>query len=216
MSEGSLNIVQVLIKIQMILFDIRHHRHGGVHMMKACLKLTSLRQKGAALTDAGAAADRVQLTADMHRWVEAALHQHLREHGGRCGFAMGAADVDGVAIALHQLTQQLGTLHAGQAKPLHFHPFGIIRQDSGGIDHQISAMDVFGLLSDMDLDAHVAQLRQRVAVCAVGAGNAVALFGQHFRQSGHAGAADADHMNMLALKVPNAGRIHAQTSLFVT
>ena len=42
LAEGLLNIINILIKIQMIFLDIRHHRHRGPQVQKAGVELAGL------------------------------------------------------------------------------------------------------------------------------------------------------------------------------
>ena len=126
---------------------------------------------------------------------------------------MGAADADGLLVALHQLAQEVRALHGRDAQAGALHALGVVLGDGGGVDHQIRAVDVLGLLAHHALNALLPQRSQQVAVGAVGAGDGVALFQQHFGKARHAGAADADHVDALAFIIADMRYVHHEHSL---
>ena len=136
--------------------------------------------------------------------VHAALHEHLGEHGGGGGLAVRAAYADGGVKPLHQLAQQRGPLDGRQAQALQLHALGVVGQNGHGIDHQVRAVHVFGAVADGDGNVQVVpQMPGRIGFQIVRPGNDVALFLEHLRQPAHAGPADADHVDALALIVPD-------------
>ena len=209
LAEGLLNIVNILIKIQMIFLDIRHHRHRGPQVQEAGVELAGLSQKSMAFADAGAAADEVQIAPDMNGGILAALHQHLTEHGRGGGLAVGSAHADSGFIAFHQLAQQRGPFDGGNAKPLRFHPLRVVGQDGHGIDHQIGPVNVFRPVANGHGNVQfLPQVPGSVGFQIVRAGQPVSLFQQHLGQAAHAGAADADHVDMLSLIIPDMRCAH--------
>ena len=208
-AEGFLNVVDIAVEIQMIRVDVEHHGHRGTHVQEAGVELACFGQEGAALADARTAADEIQIAADVDGGVHLTLHENLGKHGGGGGFAVRAAHADGRFEAFHQLAQQRCTLDIGQAKPLNFHALGVVRQDGHGIHHQIRAVDVLRLVADGDRDAQIiAQVASGIGFQIIRTGNDVALLLQHLRQAAHAAAADADHVDVLALIITNMGYGH--------
>ena len=208
-AEGLLNIVDVLIEIQMIFLNICDHRHRRPQVEETGVELTGLGQKSMAFADAGASADKVQIAADMNGRILAALHQHLTEHGRGGGLAVGSAHADSGFIAFHQLAQQRGPFDGGNAKPLRFHPLRVVGQDGHGIDHQIGPMNVFRPVANGHGNMQfLPQVPGSVGFQIVRAGQPVSLFQQHLGQAAHAGAADADHVDMLSLIIPDMRCAH--------
>ena len=89
----------------------------------------------------------------MHGRVKARVEQHFGNHGRRGRLAVRAADVDGVAIALHQLTQQRCALHLGNAQLGGAGAFGVIRRDGGRVDDDIRAVHILGTLTDENVNS---------------------------------------------------------------
>jgi len=209
LAEGFLNMIDIAVKIQMIRVDVQHHRDRGTHVQEAGIELAGLGQEHAALADTGAAADEIKIAADVDGGIHFTLHQHLRKHGGGGGLAMRAAHADGGIEALHQLTQQRCTLDIGQSEAGNLKPLRIIRQDGYRIHHQIRTVNVFREMADGDGNMQIIpQMLCGIRFQPVRAGDDIALLLKHLRQAAHAAAADADHMDMLALIIANMGYGH--------
>ena len=84
--------------------------------------------------------------------------------------------------------------------------FGLIGYPLG---HSASAVYFTEKFSAEAIDAGA----QEIAVGAVGAGDLIALLQQHLGQAGHAGAADADHVDTLAFIIANMRYVHDEHSL---
>ena len=147
-AEGLRNVVDVLIKVQMIRFDVEHDGDGRTQMQKAGVEFTRFGEECVAAADTRAAADRVQLPADVNGRIEPRLHRKLGEHGGRRRLAVRAAYADRSGIALHKLPQQRRALHAGYAKPVQCQTFGVVRGDRRRIDDEIRAFYVLRPVAD--------------------------------------------------------------------
>ena len=208
LAEGCFDFVNILVTIQVICIDVEHNGDVRLHFQEGTTEFAGFGQKCAAAADPRRAADGVELTADMDRGIQAALHQHLGQHGGGAGFAMGAADTNGLLIAFHQLAQQHAALDGRDTQPVRLHPFWIIAGSGAGINHQIGAMHLLRCMADIHLYAGCAHVADQIALGTVRAGHLVSLGNQHLRQTGHAGAADADHVDAFADIITDMGLLH--------
>lgn len=128
----------------------------------------------------------------MHGGIKPGIDHDFGDHGSGGGFAVRAADVDGMAIALHELPQQRCALHLGDAQLLGAHAFGVVLRDGGGIDDEIRAIHIFRALADEHVNA---RLLQRVGSYRSRAESEPvtrnAELEQHAGQTAHRAAADA-------------------------
>ena len=149
-----------------------------------------------AFTGSSATADRGELSAD-HTGRILSGHQHdLGQHRGRGGFAMGAADTERVGIMRGDLAENHAPLDRRNAAFPCGDEFGIVRHDGRRIDDQISAFDVFRLLSEGDRDAHRPYPRKGIGFVVVRAGDVVAFFVKNLRHRIHSAAADPDKVKV--------------------
>ena len=197
------DVVQVLVEIEVILLDVGDDRDGGVELQEARVELACLHDERLMAAHARAAADVIELAADVHRGIEPGVQKRLRDHRGGGRLAVRAADVDGVRVALHQLAQQRGALHLRDAQARGFGALGVLRADGGGVDDQVRAVNVFGAVTDVHGDALVLEHLCRIGSGGVGAGDGDAGLLQHAGQAAHGAAADADHVRALAFVIPD-------------
>ena len=73
--------------------------------------------------------------------------------------------------------------------------FGIVALDRRRNDDDFGVADIFGVMTDMDDRAFLAQAQHIGVFGGVGALHGVAEIEQHLGDAGHADAADADEMN---------------------
>ena len=106
----------------------------------------------------------------------AALHEHLGKHGGGGGLSVCAAHADGGVKPLHQLAQQRSPLNGRQAQALQLHALGVVGQNGHGVNHQIRAVHVFGMVADGDGNVQVVpQVAGGVGFQIVRPGNDISL-----------------------------------------
>ena len=188
------DVVDVLIEIEVILLDVGDDGDGRVELEEARVELAGLHDEGIVPADAGAAADIIELAADVNGRVKAGIQHRLGDHRGGGGFAVRAADVDGVAIALHELPQQRGALHLRNPQFLGAHALGVALRDGGGIDDDIRAVHVLCALADEDMDARLLERVGRIGTGGIGTRHAHTELDQHSGQTAHRAAADADQV----------------------
>lgn len=155
LAEGLFNMVDVAVEIEVVGVNVEHDGHRGAQVEEAGVELARLGHKHAAPSDVRAAADKVQRASNMDGGVHAALHEHLGEHGGGGGLSVRAAHADGGVKPLHQLAQQRRPLNGRQAQALQLHALGVVGQNGHGVNHQIRAVHVFGMVADGDGNVQV-------------------------------------------------------------
>lgn len=125
---------------------------------------------------------------------------------------MRAAYADGRLKTLHQLSKQGCAFDVGQAEPSNLYALRIVGENGNGVNHQIGSVDILGFVTDGDRNAKVvSQMTCGIGFQIVGAGYDVTFFLEHLGQTAHAGAADADHMDMLSGIIPDMGGCHGFT-----
>ena len=197
----------------MVGIDVQHHGQGGMQLQKAAAELTGLCQESVALAHTGAAADGIQHAADVNAGIQPTFHQDLTEHGRGGGLSVGAAHAYRMGIPFHQLPQKKGTLQGGNAKFGALLPFWVVLRNGSGIGYQVCPMNVLCPVTDHYLNAFAPEVAQQIAVGSVRPGDLITFLQQHFCQAGHAGAADADHMDAFADIVTYMRNLHERFTL---
>ena len=90
------------------------------------------------------------------RGIQSRRLQNQSDHGRRRRFAVRAADRDRPFQA-HQFRQHFGAAHYGYATQAGFFDFDVFGIDGGGNDDDARMFNVFGGVSDDDVDALRAQ-----------------------------------------------------------
>ena len=192
--EGVRDVVNVLVEVEVILFDVGHDGNRRVELKETRVEFARFHNECVMSADAGASADIIELSADVNGRVKARVEQHFGNHGRRCRLAVRAADVDGVAIALHQLTQQCCAFHLGNAQLGGAGAFGVIRRDGGGIDDNVRAVHILGTLTDVNMNARLLQRVGHIGTGGIRTGHANTELDEHAGKPAHGAAADADHV----------------------
>ena len=109
---------------------------------------------------------------------------------------MRAGDGDALLQA-HQLGQQHGARHHGNAARARGQHFGVVGLDGGAGDHGLRAVDVRSLVADEDAQAEFCQPQRDRAGGDVRTRDAIAQVVQDLGDGAHARAADADEVDVL-------------------
>ena len=184
--------------VEVLGVDGGHHRDGRRELEERAVGLVGLRDEELALAEPRVGAEAVDAPAHHHGGVEAARAQHRRHHRGGRGLAVGARDRDAV-LEPHQLGEHLGARDdrdAALARRVDLH---VVARHRGGVDDDVRALHVGGLVAGEDLGAQPLEPLHRVAAPQVGAGDAVAEVEQHLGDAAHADAADAHEVDVLVL-----------------
>ncbi len=194
--EGALELAEVVpIGFHVVGVDVGHHRHHRHQVQERCIGLVGLDHDVVAAAELGVRARAVQAPADDESGVQPALGQHAGHQAGGRRLAVRAGDRDALLQA-HQLGQHHRARHDGNHALAGGEHLGVVGLHCRGRDHRVGADDVAVRVAHVGLDAQRLQAAQRRAVVQVRAGDLVALVAQHLGDAGHAGAADADEMNV--------------------
>ena len=139
--------------IQVIFIDIGDDGDGGLEAQKTLAEFAGFADESVALSAARAAADEIQLAADVDGRVCACGHKRLGHHGSGGGLSMGAADAHREIVAGHQFADQLAALDLRDAEFRCFGALHVLRGNCAGEYDQISAVYVFGKVADVDFNA---------------------------------------------------------------
>ena len=192
--ESLANLVEGAVVVEMLGIDVGDDRDVGRQLQERAVALVGLDHHPLARAHAGIGAVGVDDAAIDHGRVEPAGVEQRRDHRGRRGLAMRAADGDRLAEA-HQFGQHLGAPHDRQQLFARRLEFRIGFLDRGRDDDHFGVAEIFGAVADEALDALVAQPLHIGAVGLVGALHAIAEIVQHLGDAAHADAADADEMH---------------------
>ena len=161
--------------------------------------LVGLGDEGLAGALVGVRARAVELAADGKGRVEARGLQRGDGHGGRGGLAMGAGE-EHLVVAHHELGEEVGAADDGDAV---FTRTGELRvvlrdgrergDDDGG--QRACEGEVLRGMADRDMCTDGAQDLHGRGVLHVGAGDDAAALDENAGEAGHAGAADAHHVD---------------------
>ena len=195
----------------MILVDIEDHRNGGIEMPEAAAVFAGLGDECVAAAHARAAADRVQLAADVNARILARLDEDLRDHRRGGGLAVRAGDADCLIKRAHQPTQQHSALDLRNTQRLRLGALGIALRYGDRIDHQIRAVNVFGVVADINFYAQFFERFGLVGGVAIRAGHGAAPLQHEPRQPAHGAAADPDKVQMFSAHFSRHGKIILST-----
>ena len=129
-----------------------------------------------------------------HGRIEAAGVEQRRNERGRRRLAMRAGDGDALLEA-HQLGQHFGAAHDRQTFFARHDKFGIVALDRGRDDDDRGVAEIFRVMSDADRRALFDETLDVGVFGGVRSLHLVAEIEQHFGDSRHADAADADEVN---------------------
>ena len=196
--EGTADMRQVFEIIQMVAFYIQNNADFRIELQEAVEIFAGFCYEERRMADLQIAADCGQDAADCDGRICFCCQQDLGNHGC-CGcFAMCTGYSDGVCVFAHDLTQQMGSVHQGDAFFICGFQFGIVGTDRCCVNHQIYIVcDIFCSVAIVDMDAQAFQMFCHRTFLDICAGYSAATVNQDLCQTGHADAADTDEINML-------------------
>ncbi len=198
LTEGVLDVLQVLEEVQMVGVDIQNDSDGGGEVQEGVAVFAGLHDDGVAMAHPMARIQQVQVAANHNRGVDASLHGNMGHHRGSGGFAVGAGEADGVFIGGHNVAPGLRALKHRNILGGGSNDFGVFVVDCGGADDAVGPIDILGLVTNGNGDARLFQMIGGFALMHIGAGNLDAHAVEHHAQGAHRHAADADQVHMLA------------------
>ncbi len=96
----------------------------------------------------------------------------------------------------HQLRQHLGAADNRNTRLMRRHDLGVIRRDSARHHHHARVEHVFRAMVEINGGAQRRQLLRDSVRRQIGPADLVAFIRQHFRNTAHTGAADANEVNV--------------------
>ena len=180
--------------IEMLGIDIGDDRDVGRQFQEGAVALVGLDHHPVALPAPRVGAVGVDDAAVDDRRIEPGGVEQSRDQRGRRRLAVGAGDGDALLQA-HQLGEHFGAAHDGNAAQPRGRQFRIVALDRGRDDDHRGVAEMRGVMPDEYGRAMLAQALDVGVVAGVRALHLVAEIDQHFRDAGHADAADPDEVN---------------------
>lgn len=109
----------------------------GKKLKKLFVILAGFGDEGIVAAHTDVSVDGFQDTADGDRGIFLSRQQDMGSHGGCGSLSVGSGYGDGGLVVGHELAQEIGSGHHGDAL---FHSgfiFGIVRMDGCGVDHEV-------------------------------------------------------------------------------
>ena len=187
--ECTADIFDAAIMIQMVILDIRHHRHIRGKFQERAVAFVRFRDDILALSETGISSNIAGCRPENDRRVFACFIEDLSHHGRCRGFPMCACDSDAFAPVEHS-RQHVGAMEYGNAKMSRFQKLWIFFGDRRRNDNAVCALHMRRFMPDIDLCAFFSEIAQKGRVCHIGTGNALPLIEQNDGQRTHAHTAD--------------------------
>ncbi|OIQ72553.1 hypothetical protein GALL_458230 [mine drainage metagenome] len=145
--EGILDLLQVAVVIQVLAINVGDHGEGGIQQQEAAIALVRLGHQEGPLAQLGVAADGAELAADDDGGINPALAEHLGDHAGGGGLAVGTGHGDAVLHA-HQFRQHLPPGDHGDLRRMGRHHLGVVAPHGAGDDHHLGTFDAGCRMAD--------------------------------------------------------------------
>ena len=187
-------VVEAAVVFQVLVVDVRNHRHCGKQFQERPIALVGLRHHQLAASEPCVAAERTEPAANHRRRVEPGPLQRQRDHRRRRSLAVRTSHRDRVAQA-HQLGQHLCPRNHRDVATGRLDHFRIRWLHRRRDHHDISTTDVLCGMADVHSDAERGQSVGDGRSLLVRAGHHVLEVRQQFGDAAHAAAANADEMD---------------------
>src|SRR5215470_7975106 len=198
--------VEARVVVEVLGVDRRDDRDRRRQLQEGAVGLVGLGHEELALPEPRVGAEARHPAAHDDRGIEPSLGQDRADHRRGRGLAVGARHRDAVLEA-HQLGEHLGPRDRRNLALAGRLDLDVVARHGRGVDDDVRALDVTGLMADEHLRAELREPLDRVRTLLVGAGHAVAEIQEDLGDAGHPDAADPDEMDLLvALKHGPAGR----------
>ncbi|QTK78009.1 hypothetical protein AT6N2_C0037 [Agrobacterium tumefaciens] len=202
--------IEIAVMVKMFGIDIGDDGDIGRQLQEGAVGFIRLHHHPLALTHACIGAVGIDDAAIDDGRVEIAGFQQRRDHGGRRGLAVGAANGDGVTEA-HQLGQHFRTANDRQVLFPRRDEFRIALLDRSGNDHDFRITNIISGVADKYFDTLLTQTLHIGAFRLIRALHPVAEIVKHFGNAAHADPAYADEMH----KAYGFRHLHAPTPSFL-
>src|SRR5580658_8852746 len=208
LQEHILNFLERVVMVQMLTVnggDDGDHRR---EQQERAVTLVSFNHHVFALAHARVRTGVIHAPADDESGIKARSRENRRDHRGGSSFSVRAGHRDAVFQA-HQFREHFRARNHWNFQQMRFDYLYVISTHRRRNHHDMRAVHVFRMMSCENTGAKLAKPLGDLRLLQIRAGNRVAARKQHFRDAGHAAAANADQMNALKIAKRN---VHARTS----
>ena len=191
-----LQILEVaLVGIHMVGFDVGDHGHHRLQMQERRIALIRFRDQITAGPQSCVGPRRLHQPAVNEGRVQAGFGVNARNHRRGGGFAVRAGDSDAVAKT-HQLRQHLCAADHRDTRFTGGDNLRVVGGDGGRNHHHARIQHVFRTVIEVNRRPERAQLLGHRIRRQIGAADLIPFVCQHFGDTTHAGATDADKVNV--------------------
>jgi hypothetical protein len=175
--------------------------HGGDdgnrrrELEEGAVRFVGLGHQVLPLAEPGIGAQAQDAPADDDRRVEAPFRQHRADHRGGGRLAVRAGHRDAV-LEPHQLREHLRARDHGDLALARGDDLDVLARHRRGVDDDLGALDVGGVVADEDLGAEPLEALDRLRALLVGARDRVAEVHEDLGDAGHPHAADAHEVDV--------------------
>ncbi len=179
----------------MVGFDVGHDCHHRLQMQERGVTFIRFSDQITAVTQARVYARGFDQAAVDEGRIEARFSINAGDHRRGGGFTVGSGNGDAVTKT-HQLGQHLCTADHRDTCFVCSNNFRVVGRDGAGNDHHAGIKDVFRAMVKIDSRTERRQLLRNRVRRQIGTADLVAFIRQHFGNTAHTGAADANKMNV--------------------
>ena len=147
----------VAVSVHMVFVDIGYDGHNRRQIQERSIGFVGFGNNVFAFTQTGVGTSGVEFAADNESRVESCRAENRSSQAGGCGFAVRTGNGDTIAEA-HQFCQHQCARNHGNLLFQRSNDFGIVFFDGGRGNNYVGAIDVFGSMAGINLDAESAQM----------------------------------------------------------
>ena len=188
----------------MVAVDIRHDDRHRLQKQERSIALVRLRDEVSPRAEPGVAAFALQQPTDHIGGIQPGVLENRRDQAGRGRLAVGAGNRDTVPIT-HEFAKHRRPRHHGHAPLTRQGDLGIVLADGGGDHDDVGAARPVAVMADVDRNTLFRKTFRIGRAHVIRTRNGITLVHEDFRDTAHAGTADADKVN--ALDAPHP-RVH--------
>ena len=186
--------VESLVRLQVLVVHVRHHRNLGGQMQKRPVALVGLDDHERPAPPPGVAPQGVDHSADDNRRIQPGRVENQSQHGRRGGLAVGPGHGDR-PFPLRELRQHRAAPDDGNAPALRVDELRVVRRYRRRDHDDIRRPDVGCRMSFRDPNPDRTQSSRGPRRLEVGPAHLVARAVQQLRDAAHPDATDAHHVD---------------------
>src|SRR2546422_568737 len=202
LDEGVLNILERGVLVEVFAINRCHDCDYGREHQEAAVALVRFHHKIFPFAEPRRRACLVYFSADDKRGVEVRRSQYRSDDRGRSRLAVRASYGDAVFQA-HQLREHLRARNYRNFHLVRFDDFGVICLHGGGSHDNVRAIGVGSLVTFVHRGAEILETFGDRGRLGVRAGDSIAQRQEHFGDTAHTEAADANQVDALKIAERN-------------